>query len=1326
MFPAAKFGDIVIGVDLHMVMVPTPAGPVPTPLPHVFQGVVYDPAGAAIGAGLSAAFGGGGLVLVNGLPAGNTGMEVKGTPHLPTPPGTGFAPNDVPDHQGTLVTGSKTVSFSGSSAARLTSLVSSCNFPLNLPTSTCLAVPMGAPVLVGGPTSLDVMAAVTRGIRTKWFADTLKRVLNAGPRLSKLICFLTGHPVDVMTGEVLADAVDFTLPGPIPITFERNYYSRNRDDGPLGPGWHHPLDASVREAALGVKIRLPDGRERDHEPIAVGASIWDPVDRYALEHTVTGYRLTFWDGSAYHFEPVPGAPASHPLARITDRCDNAIELRYASGRLAQVIDSAGRKLRFTCSAGRLTAIRLEDPGADDGHRVLVRYDYDAEGRLAAARDPLGHAATYAYEGGVIVKETNKNGLSFYFEYDWYHPDGMCVRTWGDGGIHDRRITYDEHRHVTIVDDSRGGRTHYEGNAAGLVDREIDPTGCEKRYEWHPEQYRKTAEIDGLGNRTEWAYDARGNTVLERDALGHTTRFRYDDHNLPVERIDAAGAVWKRDYDARGNLTRAQDPLGNVTRCKHDRRGLLASVEDAHGRVLTLEHDNEGNVSAIVDREGHARRITHDVEGRAVEEVNPLGGETTITRDARGLPITVKRSDGSRIHMAYDAEANLIESADALGNVTRLRWGGFNKLVERTDPTGGVVRATYDTEEDLIAVTNEAGETYSFELDKAGRVVKERGFDGRAQEQWYDRAGRAIEIVNGRTRRTKLVRDALGRVVKQIVPRDPMLRDPLPRGEETEYTYDALGQLIGATNSAAAIAFVRDALGRVVEERAGDQVITSRHDAVGNRIGRRTSLGHETAYDHDGNGDLLAVTFGMDARWMDFSPDALAKQGAARAPWKAVFSRDATGQEQERRLPGGVVGRWTRDTSGRPVVHRVVRERGPVFGTGYQWTSIEQLAALIDTREGATRFEHDARSYLVAATSPDGTVQHRAPDAVGNVYRDPERWDRTYGTGGKLERIGGTRYEHDADGQLVAKIADDGKRWGYAWDHAGQLREVTRPDGEKVTFAYDALGRRVRKTFAGKTTAYTWDGNDLVHEITEGRDTVTWEMEPGTFAPLAKAEGSKRYGVVTDHLGAPRLLVDEAGEVAWQAQLDIYGVPRQDVMRTACPWRWPGQYEDEETGLYYNRFRYYDPESGRYISQDPIGLAGGLGQYSYVHDPLSWLDPFGLSACSRDNKRFQALKDFCNRYIQVGSQVKVLLTRDGMDHILARHHPSFWDGTVKATQSFFARGVSAERVEEMIVETLRANEDRIVTSGKRQIEHTIDGVDYVLGLNGGHVGQFYPR
>ena len=166
MFIAAKFGDPVIGVDIHMVLVPAPPAPapVPTPLPHPFIGVVFDPIGAAIGAAIGAVFGGGGPVFVNGLPVGNTGTDVKGIPHLPTPPGVSFAPNDIPGNEGTIVVGSKTVSMAGSSEGRLTSMVSTCNFPLNLPTSVCMSVPMGAPVLIGGPDSLDVMAAVTRGI----------------------------------------------------------------------------------------------------------------------------------------------------------------------------------------------------------------------------------------------------------------------------------------------------------------------------------------------------------------------------------------------------------------------------------------------------------------------------------------------------------------------------------------------------------------------------------------------------------------------------------------------------------------------------------------------------------------------------------------------------------------------------------------------------------------------------------------------------------------------------------------------------------------------------------------------------------------------------------------------------------------------------------------------------------------------------------------------------------------------------------------------------------------------------------------------------------
>jgi RHS repeat-associated protein len=780
MLEAAKFGDPVLGVDIHMVLVPAPPAPapIPTPLPHPFVGVVFDPLGAAIGAALGLAFGGGGPVLINYMPCGNTGTEVKGVPHFPTPPGVSFAPNDIPSNDGTLIFGSKTVTMAGSSIARLTDLVMTCNFPINLPTSVCMAVPMGAPVLVGGPPSMDWFAAITKAIRTRWFSDMLHKV--TGGRFSKVICFLTGHPVDVMTGEVLTDRADFELPGPLPLTFERDYCSRSTYDGPLGPGWSHSLDQSVHEEDWRLVVRLADGRERHHPRIPEGVSLWDDADRYTLERTAWGYTLTTSEGLTCAFTRVEGARATHPLVRVSDRSGNAIRLRYERGALREVTDSAGRTLRFDHRAdGRLARACVERPTERGAWWMeLVRYEYDDTGALAAAFDAGGDPYRYAYRGGVLVRETDRNGMSFYFEYDREHPEGWCTRTWGDGGAFDRRITYDKHRHVTLVDDSRGGRTHYFGNAAGLVTQKIDPTGGAWKYEWDA-RYRKVAEEDPIGHRTEWGYDARGNRELERDALGHETRWRYDARGSLVGVTDAAGHAWELGYDDRGRLTRRTDPLGRS--CEYD----------------------------------------HDARGQRVGVIDPLG---------------------RRARFGYNDRGDLTEARDA--------------------------------------------------------------------------------------------------------------------------------------------------------------------------------------------------------------------------------------------------------------------------------------------------------------------------------------------------------------------------------DGADQLRSVTRADGAVVRFAYDALGRRVRKSVGAAATEYVWDGDALVHEVSGGAVT-SWVFDPEEGVPLAKVTGAKRYGVFVDHLGTPAALVDEVGALAWSAQLDIYGVARADVARTGCPWRWPGQFEDEETGLYYNRFRYYDPEAGGYISPDPIGLRGGANLHAYPHDPLTRADPLGL-------------------------------------------------------------------------------------------------------------------
>ena len=199
-----------------------------------------------------------------------------------------------------------------------------------------------------------------------------------------------------------------------------------------------------------------------------------------------------------------------------------------------------------------------------------------------------------------------------------------------------------------------------------------------------------------------------------------------------------------------------------------------------------------------------------------------------------------------------------------------------------------------------------------------------------------------------------------------------------------------------------------------------------------------------------------------------------------------------------------------------------------------------------------------------------------------------------------------------------------------------LGSVTRPDGKTVTFKYDALGRRIEKAFNGRVHRYLWDGDVVLHEweydeterpqpiVAENGEVsfdraeptdnlVTWVYDTDSYVPTAKLVGGKRYGIVSDYIGRPVQAYDEHGTPVWQADYDIYGnLLNLKGDSQFVPFRQLGQYEDEETGLYYNRFRYYDSNTGGYISQDPIGLAGDNPTlYGYVLDVNTQADSWGL-------------------------------------------------------------------------------------------------------------------
>lgn len=1180
MATAAKWLDLVVGVDFHLAVVPS--SPVPVPCPCVFVGVVLDVFALLMDAAVELAIGGGGQVFIDGLLPGNTGTEVLGLVNRPIFPAAVRVPGDWPG--GSILGGSRTVMMKGKLAGRTLSAVKTCSVPVDIAASTI--VPFPSTVSIGGPEAIDGTEAMWMGIRTKWFSNLVHKALRIKPgsRLSKLVCFLTGHPVDVMSGAVLTDAIDFELPGALPLVFERNYCSRERHGGALGPGWAHCFEAAVFEDEEGVAVQLEDGRRVRHPRLAPGGTDWEAVECYSLERRgEDSYSVTYAGGRTLVFARVPGCDGTCPLVQVRDRNGNEITLEYEGGRLASVVDSAGRRLQFVHDEwGRLRSVGHRRV---DGVVELVGFNYD-DGRLAVVRDPAGRAFRYAYRGGVLIRETNRNGLSFHFEYDWHHPDGKCTRTWGDGGILERRLTYDEHRHVTIVDDSRGGRVHYFGNAAGLVDRMIDAEGGEWRYEWDPSSLKKIAEVDPLGHREAWEYDGRGNLLAYVDALGHAIRGRYSALDLPVEIIDGRGQRWAREYDPRGNLVRAIDPLGAAWEYRCDGRGEVVEVRDPLGRAARIVRDAAGQVVALTDREGHTRRFEYDECGRLVRRIGALGGETRIEWDECGRMSSLVRPDRSRIGLEYDAEGNLVRRVDGLGQAWTYTYGGFNKVASRTDPLGGRVEYGYDSEQNLIGVSNELGDVCTFEYDRCGRAVRAVGFDGRTQIFKYDAAGRKVGVVNGRRQRIMLERDPLGRVVGQRGSDGAWLR----------FVYDADGAVVEAANESCVLRFVRDACGRVVEEWADGAVVESAFDGLGCRIRRRSSGGHEVYYDYDRNGALVGL---RGVRRTEAPVDA--PDFGVRDCWRIDLVRDAEGNEIARRLPGDVEVRWERDVLGRPIVQRVLRsasagrEARELLRRTYEWRAEDRLAATHDGERGTTRYVHDARGALIAAESAGGRAE-RAFDLAGNVFRAGDRSDRLYGPGGRLLTAGAASFEYDADGNMTRRGEGDGE-WRYLWDSLGQLRAANTEE-----FDYDALGRRIARRGEGGEVRWAWDGDDCVEEV-RGERGVAWVLGEDAL-PLASVVEEAPTGRITD-LAGETVAVEEDGAVAvvW---LDIFG----DVEGEAIdPWRWPGQYEEDGLGLFYNGFRFYDPELGIYISQDPAWA--DLRAYGYVLDPLGWCDPLGL-------------------------------------------------------------------------------------------------------------------
>ncbi|WP_063895559.1 type VI secretion system tip protein TssI/VgrG [Burkholderia ubonensis] len=1092
----------------------------------------------------------------------------------------------------------------------------------------------------------------------------------------------SAHPVDVATGQKLLTHDDFTLPGRVPIQWNRRYRSADQRNGSFGVAWklQYATEVLVHTAPDGARKLIYvdfDGRQLHFPFLEIGEEHFHPLEKYTLarledREDQPAYAVRFPNGLVETYGPHPLDPNRHLLQRYETRDRQALTFAYTStGTLQEVRNNVYTVACRHDDQGRITEVHLLDEHGES-KRKLAAYQYDEHGNMVKAVDRGGQVWRYRYVNHLLTSYETPAGAIFVSEWDSDTPFARCVRTYaytvedtGNQAItRDTRFDYLPAAQTTRVTDAAGHTTTYRYNGLWAVDQIIHPDGSTELSEFD-EMGNLSGRVDPLGRRTQIISDPLGNPIAIRDAAGHLTRIEYGEHNLPTRITDPAGQIWQREYDAAGYLIKAINPLGNATSTVYD-RGLPVAYTDELGNVTRMQWNDAGQLIARTDCSGFTTQYAYDDFGRQMSRTNALGQTTKINGNSAGNTTAIEPAGLGCWRTTYDKAGRVITYTDPLGRITSIGWDAYDRPLSMTDAAGGTYRFEYDRRGKLTSLTNAKGERGTFAYDPRGRVVELTGFDSRRQQIRYNSAGEVVEQIDygqdGQLR-AALLYDNLGQMIERRLGDDT----------QTTFSYDERGLLKQARHQHAIgevsqITYEYDAAGRRTAE------IQAHHGRVWRLQHRLDPIGNRSETHLPGTGTLAWQRYGsghIHGMLLDgvplanFERDALHRTVAnAQGAIAQLFTYTDAGQLSSQRLQD-------LDERGQPRAE-------PRPWRAWDYDTAGQLTSLHDAWRGAKHYSYDPLARLI------GVARERG-EAISDVANESFRYDpagnllaRMMGNsfpeaalaenaqsvaGDRLNRFissdattqtlvdfiydgHGNRTVRTAQiisdtptvrpapsllGKLLSRqdVSDAGTTTSaphvtrYRYNGAHQLVGIEHIDGDRTEYRYDAMGRRIAKihTPAGQTsrmTLFAWDGDWMLQEVhtgTNARDdaVATYIPHPDHRGPLACVMNGKRYHYLNDHLGTPLELVSDEREVVWAADFEGYGRKRHQIAAEIDnPIRFPGQYHDAESGLYYNYHRYYDPEIGRYINQDPLGLLAGANKYAYADNrPTIVVDPIGM-------------------------------------------------------------------------------------------------------------------
>ncbi|MCS0582997.1 RHS domain-containing protein [Massilia pinisoli] len=908
----------------------------------------------------------------------------------------------------------------------------------------------------------------------------------------------------------------------------------------------------------------------------------------------------------------------HLVTRYTDRTGRGMNLAYDTS-----IDSGAHA----------KAIR---EWADDGS-YDTRLEWDKNIRLTYVKDALGHETRYYYDiagytyrivypdeleewlfrddAKNVVRHVHADGTSEHHRYDAH--GNLLTHTRADGSqVH---FEYDGQHRVTGIRDGEGGTWMRDYNAQGHLVEETDPRG----------------------NKTEYAYDKAGRPVEVTDAKGGVKKLAYTPDGQLASYTDCSGHSSHWEYDDRKRLVKSIDAAGNVTRYRYTPLNA-ETVAQAHSEG----GNHPGQLEAVIHPDGSEEHLRHDAEGRLLAHIDALQRTTAYRYTAAGL--IAKRIDalGHGLHYRWDALGRLSALENENGSVYRFQYDPVGRLLQEQGFDGKSTEYRYDEANGVLAETAEAGVTTRLDFDAMGRLMQRRAAVPGQPEQIetfaYNANGQLAEAQNEHAR-LQWFYDAAGNLVREHQHYQGPFH-PDKRTAVWHHHYDELNQRTGTIRpDGHRVEWLTYGAGHVHGLLIdGQDLVSFERDALYQETGRTQANGLMQTMKYDPAGRLIEQQLGAITQASQKDRD---------------FYPDEYRPNIQVGMQAAILRRYHYDLSGQLTSLEDSR-RGRIE---YRYDPVGRLLAA-NSVLGRETFAFDPAGNIQAADdrTQQEPVTRRAPL--------PKLLDNL------LKEYAGVSYRYDERGNLVERV-QHGKRSEYEWDAFNRMTRATTSHGVSTFAYDPLGRRTVKHSRATEGTAsrettrtmYGWDGDALALESSVHRGyvaserTVHYVYERDSFVPLVQASrsGTLRLAPTTDvkalmvgnygkyditldplwngefeqeaepfgkdeiafyqcdHLGTPQELTDWEGKVAWSAQYRAWGQGKEAISEAARkagmrnPIRFQGQYFDEETGLHYNRYRYYDPDCARYITTDPIGLLGGMNAYQYAPNPTSWIDPLGL-------------------------------------------------------------------------------------------------------------------